>query len=89
MNTIWKFPFSVEDRLEISMPRGAEILDIQVQHGRPCMWALVNPEMAIQVRRFHIFGTGHHIPDELRNKMTYVGTFQIEGGALVFHVFEV
>jgi hypothetical protein len=86
MRTIWKFPFEVADVLEILMPSGAEILDVQVQHGQPCLWALVHSERPTVRRRFRVFGTGHLIEGMYAAK--YVGTFQIAGGALVFHVFE-
>jgi hypothetical protein len=32
-----------------------------------------------------VYGTGHPVVDEPRK---YVGTFQMRGGLLVFHVFE-
>jgi hypothetical protein len=33
-----------------------------------------------------MYGTGHDMPDDPGQ---YVGTFQMHGGALVFHLFEV
>lgn len=51
------------------------------------MWALIpdtNAEI-VQERTFSIYGTGHE-HESISGE--YVGTFQLQGGALVFHVFE-
>lgn len=49
---------------------------------------MVNPtmpnDMAVTIR---IFGTGHTIQDA--DRLEYIGTIQMCGGALVFHVFKV
>jgi hypothetical protein len=81
--TIWKWTLS--PTTEIKMPEGAEILDIQTQHGEPQMWALVNPSAPLEKRTFNTHGTGHKM-DSHPGK--FVGTFQVNGGSLVFHVFE-
>ena len=84
--TIWKFLIDTTDMQEIEMPEGAEILTVQLQHGKPCLWAIVNPEAACrQNRRIETFGTGHLMSEQARR---YVGSYQLYGGDLVFHVFE-
>lgn len=85
--TVWKFALKIADVQGIDMPVDAKILAVQVQRGTPCLWALVNKTGIIPERRtFAIYGTGHPIPDE---PGTHIGTFQVDGGTLVFHVFEV
>ena len=32
--TVFKYPFPIEDRFEISLPNGARILHVESQHGR-------------------------------------------------------
>jgi len=86
MKTIWKFPFKVQDRFELEMPGGAQILDVQVQHGQPCIWAVVDTEVPSVKRRFVIVGTGHSMSHYLTG-WPHVGTFQEAGGALVWHLF--
>ncbi len=86
MANIFKYPLKVTEWQFVSMPEGAEILCLQMQRETPCLWALVDPAMAPKMRKIHIYGTGHDIPDNLHRM--YVGTFQMEGGMLVFHVFE-
>lgn len=80
-SSIWKFPLAEE----IEMPKKAKVLTVQVQRDIPCIWAVVDPSADREVRRFVIVGTGH----SMNRKGPYIGTFQLEGGALVFHVFEV
>ncbi len=85
MRTIWKFPFPVSDVVEIGMPGKAVVLDIQMQNGTPCLWALVDPAQAIVLRQFRVYGTGNPIPDghDLRQ---HVATFQ--QSPFVWHVYE-
>lgn len=86
MKTVFKYPFSTADEVTIPMPQNAQILSLQTQGDGPCIWALVDPKERLRSRTFRIFGTGHALPDE---PMLFVGTCQIYGGSLVFHVFEV
>jgi hypothetical protein len=85
MRVIWKFNFETKDEISVSMPKDAKILSLQTQNEIPCMWALVDPTAPKEERKFTIFGTGHHIADVLGE---FVGTYQLHGGRLVFHVFE-
>jgi len=84
MKEIWKY--KLEPRTELEMPEGARILSVQNQHEQPCLWALVEVSMPKVKRMFTIYGTGHSLP---ANPGNYLGTFQLQMGAFVFHVFEV
>jgi hypothetical protein len=81
VNTIWKYPLSPETI--VSMPIGAVPLTVQMQAGRPTMWALVNPDVQCQDRVFKVLGTGHDGDVDAKD---YIGTWQ--DGSLVFHLFE-
>jgi hypothetical protein len=81
--TIWKFPLTPDCAL--SMPVGSIILTVQVQEQIPCLWALVDPAAPHERRCFRTYGTGHPVADDSGE---YIGTFQLNGGVLVFHVFE-
>jgi|WetSurMetagenome_2_1015567.scaffolds.fasta_scaffold525737_2 hypothetical protein len=85
MRTIHKYP--VHDYgMRLELPIGAEFLAVQVQHGQPQAWFLLDPnEPKKTTRVFSVFGTGHEMSDAPR---VYLGTFQLSGGALVFHLFE-
>lgn len=83
--TIWKYPLKVTHTQTVNVPFRAEFLTVQVQHGQPMLWALVNPKNPKVNIAVHVVGTGHdasHVAD-----CQYVGTFQLHGGRLVFHVF--
>jgi hypothetical protein len=86
MLTVHKYPFTVDDRVSIAMPQGAMILRVECQGGTPCVWALVDPEAPSEMRRFHVFGTGHPIDLETRKVGEHVATFQ--QGPFVWHVFK-
>jgi len=87
MKTVYKFPFTVQDEICLQMPKGAQILSVQMQHGVPVIWALVDPDRDTPVveRQFHLAGTGHPLPNALGK---FVGTFQMMNGDLVLHLFE-
>lgn len=87
--TIWKFELDPY-RTEIRMPIGSEILTIQTQNGKPCIWALVYPAEKGELRQFEIYGTGDIITCQNSEGKTlrYIDTFQLDNGKLVFHVFE-
>ena len=69
---------------ELELPVGAEILCIQTQYNEPTLWALVDPDAPMESRRIRTYGTGGRVPDNLE----WLGTFQLDGGGLVFHAFE-
>lgn len=89
MKTIYKYELlpAGSNAISIEMAEGAEILCAQSQFAGAFLWALVDPVRPLVKRYFHVFGTGHRIDEAL--SLQYIGTFQLEGGVLVFHVFEV
>lgn len=83
---IWKFPVSVTDKQIVYMPAGARLLHIAEQGSAGMyLWAQVDTEAEIVPRAIRIFGTGQPMPDD---PGIYIGTFQLKGGALVFHAYD-
>jgi hypothetical protein len=82
---IWKFPLAVTDRQTVLLPTGSKLLDVQMQGGACCLWALCDEDAPKHLRTIAIYGTGNPVPDEPGE---YIATFQMHGGALVFHAFE-
>ncbi len=83
MKQIWKY--KVENIIE--MPKGAEILSVQIQNVEmfnACIWAKVSSENKLEKRQFLVVGTGHTFDD---TDMVYIGTYQ--DGPFVWHLFEV
>lgn len=85
--TIWKFEITPNVNY-IMMPIGAEILSVQTQNENPCIWALVEPDNGKEERYFDVFGTGHEVYCDMGVDRKFIGTFQMQGGSLVFHLFE-
>jgi len=87
MKTVWKYTLNSDDVLSFSLPVGSEILSVQEQNGSPQMWVLVNPnESIMETRFFRLAGTGHSIKSPIKS---FIGTFQLYDGELVFHLFEI
>lgn len=84
MRTIYKYVLQVTDLQNVEMPKGAQILCVQVQYGFPCIWALVDPDKPTETRSVITIGTGHNFNQE---DYAYVGTYQLQEGKLVFHVY--
>lgn len=80
---IWKMPLAVIDRQTALLPRGATLLDVQMQHGTPCLWYLCDENAPIISRAILIYGTGNVVPYD---PGIYIATFQME--SCVWHVFE-
>ena len=85
MKTIHKFQIDVVGAQTVFMPDGAEILAVQVQRNRPCIWALVDPAAPIIEYTIFTHGTGHTVNE---NAGRYIGTYQLDGGAFIAHVFK-
>ena len=86
MKYVYKYDVSIEDHFELELPLDARILSVQMQRGTLKLWALVDPTMPLETRKFRTAGTGHPI-DEVMGE--HISTFQVDGGNFIFHVFEV
>ena len=84
MNEVWKYKI-VGLKCEIAMPKSAKVLSVQTQNCEPHIWALVDPNEETKERVFYVFGTGFPCP---RPASEYVGTFQLNDGDFVLHLFE-
>ena len=96
-HSIWKYRLDIttcrtgDERQAVfdeRIPRGAKLLAVQAQNEGPCLWALVDTKQPKESRTFEIYGTGHTMPKDLSNRV-YLGTFQLDSGRFVGHVFEV
>jgi hypothetical protein len=92
MRTIYKYPLKqLTDEQTIELPVGAEILTVQPQGEDDdvmlWLWALIDPAAeTTKERTIAIHATGHHVKQEI---LWHINTFQLMGGAFVFHAFEV
>ena len=87
MQTIYKYELEVVDDQVLMLPLGAQILTVQLQYGKPVLWAVVDlPKRALLPVTIKTYGTGIATHDNL-DRADYVGTYQLNEGHLVFHVF--
>ena len=82
MKTIYKYTLDSQD-CTLQLPKGSEILTIQLQNQIPTLWALVNPNTSeSEERHICIIGTGWQVKDTMKYITTYMD------GYFVWHVFE-
>lgn len=84
MSVIWKQILEPTNIQDIEVPDGAELLTARDQHEQLCVWFKCEPHKPMTTRKIAICGTGHDVPAGTR----YIGTCYLDGGILVFHVFE-
>ena len=84
MHSVFKYPVPFADHFNVETHEGARPLSVQIQRGEPQVWMLVDTKAPKVRKRFRLAGTGHPI----RDAVLFVGTFQVDGGTLVFHLFE-
>jgi hypothetical protein len=90
MKNIYKYKLEMKPVQEIELPL-IEVLDVQLQNGIPCLWAVVadNPDsyfVKTNMIRVHCFGTGtEDVEHNYHNGLNYISTVQI--GGFVFHYF--
>ena len=88
MGRIYKYPLTPgasDEPIMIEMHEGAAVLTVQVQRGIPCLWASVDIRKPKIKRCFIIYGTGFGLDDGPARH--YVGTYQLQSGDFVFHVY--
>lgn len=82
MPTIHKYPLSWGETFQLALYAGAEILTLQMQKDRPCIWVREQVSDMRQVLNLRWVGTGQEVPATSR----YLGTVQV--GAYVWHLFQ-
>jgi hypothetical protein len=85
MRHIYKYELEVTDRQKVMMHKKAELLSVGIQHGKVVLWALIDGDNPIIEREIHTVGTGHIVNVPYGTK--YVGTYMLEDGYFVGHVF--
>lgn len=86
MRRIFKYELTIEDRQVIKTFVSFEPLSIKVQNGKPVLYAIVDDETEAQSVRIETYGTGFAI-EPYTSKAEYVGSYLLQEGTLVFHVF--
>jgi len=85
MKTIYKYPVDNLGNITLLLPQNAEILTVQSQGERLCIWAIVDTEVLVSLRKFCVRATGQPLDGK---EGAYIGTFQLLGGEFIGHLFE-
>lgn len=80
---VFKYPLEMADSQTISVPRGAQLLTVQIQHNLATLWALCDPDAPLAPLEIDMVGTGYTAPEN----MSYLATVQWSGGSFVTHYF--
>jgi hypothetical protein len=81
---ILKYELEVADEQSIDTYQSFITLDVQLQHNKIVLWAMVDTKSPPMERKFSVYGTGQ----EVNPQDAYIGTVQTEEGYLVWHIFE-
>jgi hypothetical protein len=82
MQRIWKYEIPLTEEFKLEMPRGKQVVRIDVVDSVPYMWVLTRSGNAPEEYGFELHPTGVDIDTD----RVYVGTFRIAD--VVFHLFE-
>lgn len=88
--TVHKFPLSILHGINVVyLPERAKVLSCQFQHGDLQLWALVDRNAPVTLRKFYCQHTGDDFVLASNEEMAFVSTVQLDNGDYVIHVFEV
>jgi hypothetical protein len=84
---VLKWTLELIETQTITLPARAKVLSIQMQRGELQLWALCDDgnDGPSEVCEIGLHYTGRELPDKPGH---YLGTIQMEGGAIVIHAFE-
>lgn len=82
--TVHKFVLDIVDEATFSSHPITRWLDVQLQHGEAVVWACVDTSRKARAHKVYIRGTGHPFTGD---EGEHIGTFQMNNGTLVFHLF--
>ncbi len=91
---IVKYELTVSEMFRLELQKGAEVLSVMVDNNTPKLYVLVDPEITYTISRFfEIVPTGHTLraglhPDGRLIARKFIGSFQINNGNYIGHVFE-
>jgi hypothetical protein len=87
---IFKYTLKIIQEQEVKVPICSKVLCAKVQFGNPVIYVIA-PDVQITQKFMHIkifmFETGEEIPDKFQMEHNYIGTFKLNEGKLMLHIF--
>ena len=90
MAVILKYPLNIAVQQVVHLPVGAQVLSIEVQNDRLCMWALCEDAAFRQTKAIEVVAivTGMPgVPEDILTTHHFMGTKMLSNGSFVAHVF--
>lgn len=87
MLVIHEQTFELRDVIELHLPTGCEILDLQDQRGQMCIWYISNVDAPVQRVLIKCVGTGNMVPNNYLDGTAFMST--VQQGPFVWHFFRV
>ncbi len=84
---IFKYKVEIKSEFIIEMPEGSEVLCVEVQRDAPYIWVMCDSSRRKEMRIFGVKATGQDFGDA--DRTDYIGSFLLDGGSFVGHLFEV
>lgn len=86
--TIHKYPLEITDHQTIQLPSDYRILTVDIQDGKPYLWAAVDLDSSVDEAEIVIHATGDTLTYE-NCSVLYISTFFLKEARLVFHAFHI
>ena len=90
MAVILKYPLEIAVQQVVHLPAEAQVLSIEAQHNRLCMWALCEDAAFRQTKAVEVvmIMTGDPgVPEDILTTHHFMGTKMRSNGGFVAHVF--
>ena len=84
---VHKYNLRAADLQQLSMPKHAKILSVQLQRGELVLWAFVDISNEPELRTIELITTGNSVYDDY--KRVFIDTVQLHSDNLVYHFFEI
>lgn len=84
---VHKQEIPIAEKFTVAMPQNAKVLKVEEQWEKVVIWYMFHPSDYENMHRheFVMGVTGHEF--NIPNDDTYVGTFMLDGGSFVGHLF--
>jgi len=86
MTKIYKYPIGL-GMTDVEIPFGAKVISAKLQHGHPCVWAIIENDNTEELRTFGCYATGEEF--DLHPRTVFIDTISDPGNSFIFHVFEI
>lgn len=90
MAVILKYPLNIAVQQVVHLPVEAQVLSIEVQHNKLCMWALCEDAAFRQTKAVEVvmIMTGAiGVPEDILTTHHFMGTKMLSNGGFVVHAF--